>query len=58
MGECKKHKRIYSYEGIGNMLFSGFAKYFINTIILFYLMVAITTYFIIMKVFKNYYFKL
>ena len=50
MGECNKHKRIYSYEGIGNLLFTGAVKYFINAIILFYLLVAITTYFIIMKV--------
>lgn len=50
MGECKKHRRIYSYEGIGNLLFQGAPRYFINFIILFYLLVAITTYFIIMKV--------
>ena len=49
-GECKKHKKIFSYEAIGDLLFGTAMKYFINLIVLFYLMIAITTYFIIIKV--------
>jgi hypothetical protein len=45
-----KHGRIFSYEAIGSLLFGGWIKFFINFIILFYLVIAITTYFIIIKV--------
>jgi sodium-coupled neutral amino acid transporter 2 len=48
-GECTRHKRIYSYEAIGNLLYGGFFSYFINCIILFYLIIAITTYFILIR---------
>jgi len=46
------HKRIYSYEKIGELLFGdhAWAKYFINFIALFYLANGINAYFIIMKV--------
>jgi amino acid permease len=48
-GECTRHKRIYSYEAIGNLLYGGVFSYFINCIILFYLIIAITTYFILIR---------
>jgi len=49
--ECS-HKRIYSYERIGELLFGKYRamKYFINFIMLFYLANAMNAYFIIMKV--------
>jgi len=47
--ECG-HRRLFSYEKIGELLFGGGVKIFVNIVILFYLLIAITTYFIICKV--------
>ena len=47
--ECG-HRRLFSYEKIGELLFSGWVKFIVNIVILFYLLIAITTYFIIIKV--------
>ena len=44
------HKRYYSYEKLADLLYGGWIKLFVNVIILFYLCIAITTYFIIIKV--------
>ena len=44
------HKRHYSYEKLADLLYGGWIKIFVNVIILFYLCIAITTYFIIIKV--------
>jgi hypothetical protein len=49
-GEPCNHRRMYSYEKIAELLFSGKIKLLINLVILFYLANALTAYFIILKV--------
>jgi len=49
-GEKCTHRRMYSYEKMAELLFSGRIKLVINAVILFYLANALTAYFIILKV--------
>jgi len=53
-GEKCTHRRMYSYEKIAELLFSGWAKLAINVIMLFYIANALTAYFIILKVLRSF----